>query len=297
VVFASFLREYVKDRLIDQLKERSPQTTAELAKEVKGSWHRVQENLLELCLDGKVRRMIVGGRYLWFYETKKKASKGMSVQAAIVPLVVALLIFSQAVILAQANINATNETPLMDEIRDVPTVVQTNHSNNIIVRDSGNPGILDVVATDLDNTKTIGSPTGSNDQQSYDLDNTLFNDDSTVELEKSEYSNETGNSTNSTEMAKDLPHLVASISNYNVTRGGQIVVYATIKNDGTAIANKIVVAWQLPLGLQLVSQDDSCTSLLPDQDCTASLTLTTPLNSEIGKNHAKIVLNYEYTKK
>lgn len=91
----------MKDDLVKLIEEKSPQTTAELAKSLKLSWHRVQENLLELLIDGRVDRMVVGGRYLWFSKKDKKvykkgyagglASTGMIAIVAMAVLVLAIV--------------------------------------------------------------------------------------------------------------------------------------------------------------------------------------------------------------
>ncbi len=60
----------MREKLIRLLKERSPQTTYELARKVHFSWHTTQEALLELLAEGKVKRMKVGGRHLWFYDMR-----------------------------------------------------------------------------------------------------------------------------------------------------------------------------------------------------------------------------------
>jgi hypothetical protein len=267
----------VKDKLISQLKERSPQTTAELAKEVKGSWHRAQENLLELCLDGKVRRMIVGGRYLWFLETKKK---GLSAQTRLIPIFVALLILSQAVILAQLTNSTANETFMAGEF--APTV-QTNSSNSIIVTEVMTGGVIPVPATNSSNATDAATAAAAGEILAAPSSSTT------------EYASALGGSgANYTAggTSGDMPHLVATISNYRVTRGDQIVIVAAIRNDGTGLAERIDIVWQLPAGLQTVGQSDTCDSLQPGEECSASITLATD-DVGIGKNTAKIVLNYE----
>jgi hypothetical protein len=68
----------MRDDLVKLLEQKSPQTTAELANKLKLSWHRVHENLLELVIEGRIDRMVVGGRYLWFSKKDKKVyRKGM----------------------------------------------------------------------------------------------------------------------------------------------------------------------------------------------------------------------------
>jgi len=65
----------MKERILKLLRERSPQTTAEIAQKVGLSWHTAHERLLELQVEGKIRRMKVGGRHLWFYEEGSDAGK------------------------------------------------------------------------------------------------------------------------------------------------------------------------------------------------------------------------------
>jgi hypothetical protein len=288
----------VKDKLISQLKERSPQTTAELAKEVKGSWHRVQENLLELCLDGKVRRMIVGGRYLWFYEAKKK---GLSAQTSLVPIFVALLILSQAVIMAQTMGNVTNET-----FGDVPRFAQTNASSSIILNEVVVDGIIPVTTTNSSNVSATDTNPVISDTAAVDISMAMPENETNSSIATDEaVSFASVNETNLSTVTADYssttdttvsdiskPHLSASISNYNATRGGQIAITATIVNDGAAVAKRIGAAWQLPTGMRVVGQSSNCSELEPGAGCIASITLATD-EAGIGRNRAKIVLNYE----
>ena len=64
-------------RILELLKKKSPQTTLEVAKAAGMSWHVVQEQLLEMQIDGKLDRITVGRQNLWFVKGQKlTAMKG-----------------------------------------------------------------------------------------------------------------------------------------------------------------------------------------------------------------------------
>ncbi len=58
-------------QILDLLRRKSPQTTLEVAKAAKMSWHVIQEQLLELQIDGKLDRITVGRQNLWFLKGQK----------------------------------------------------------------------------------------------------------------------------------------------------------------------------------------------------------------------------------
>ena len=63
-------------KILDLLRKKSPQTTLEIAKGMKLSWHVVQEQLLEMQIDGKVDRIKVGGQNLWYLKGMKPTLMG-----------------------------------------------------------------------------------------------------------------------------------------------------------------------------------------------------------------------------
>jgi DNA-binding Lrp family transcriptional regulator len=65
----------MKNRLIEILRERSPRTTAEIAEKLGVSWHTIHEKLLEMQIEGIVKRIVVSGRHLWFLENDKLLEK------------------------------------------------------------------------------------------------------------------------------------------------------------------------------------------------------------------------------
>ncbi len=54
------------ERILSLLSEKSPRTTSEVAELLDLSWHSAHENLLELQLSGKVNRIFIGNRHIWF---------------------------------------------------------------------------------------------------------------------------------------------------------------------------------------------------------------------------------------
>jgi DNA-binding Lrp family transcriptional regulator len=58
-------------QILELLRKKSPQTTLEIAKAAKMSWHVIQEQLLELQIDGKLDRITVGRQNLWFPKGSK----------------------------------------------------------------------------------------------------------------------------------------------------------------------------------------------------------------------------------
>ncbi len=52
--------------ILSLLSEKSPRTTSEIAERLSLSWHSVQESLLELQVAGKVGRIFIANRHIWF---------------------------------------------------------------------------------------------------------------------------------------------------------------------------------------------------------------------------------------
>ena len=63
-------------KIIDLLRKKSPETTLEIAKSLKVSWHVVQEHLLEMQIDGRIERIKVGGQNLWYLKGTKPTLMG-----------------------------------------------------------------------------------------------------------------------------------------------------------------------------------------------------------------------------
>ncbi|HLC67922.1 MAG TPA: hypothetical protein VJI12_03500, partial [archaeon] len=87
-------------KILELLKKKSPQTTLEIAKSVDKSWHMVQEQLLEMQIDGKLDRITVGRQNLWFVKGQKmmRGTAANSMLLGIVALLAVLVIFNTLVI-------------------------------------------------------------------------------------------------------------------------------------------------------------------------------------------------------
>jgi predicted transcriptional regulator len=92
------------------------------------------------------------------------------------------------------------------------------------------------------------------------------------------------------------PILTVRISSPEKTfRGEQFDVSAIVSNTGNSEARNVRLEWILSDGFEIVSGQDSaeCGTISPDSECMSSLTLSTPISADIGKNEIGVVVSYE----
>src|SRR3989344_2441087 len=79
-------------KILELLKKKSPQTTLEIAKSVDKSWHMVQEQLLEMQIDGKLDRINVGRQNLWFVKVQKMM-RGTVANTLLIGIIAVIAVF------------------------------------------------------------------------------------------------------------------------------------------------------------------------------------------------------------
>ncbi len=118
-------------QILDLLRRKSPQTTLEVAKAAKMSWHVIQEQLLELQIDGKLDRITVGRQNLWFLKGQKwKGSTGLSSIFMLVGLVAVIAIIGILLATTHLPSNASNYST---------TIINQTPLNYVIYDDSNDP--------------------------------------------------------------------------------------------------------------------------------------------------------------
>src|SRR3989344_1269215 len=100
-------------RILELLKKKSPQTTLEVARAAGMSWHVVQEQLLEMQIDGKLDRINVGRQNLWFPKGAKL--KGTVANSFLIGIVAVLAVLVSMNAVPQISVN-TDVSELGDRI-------------------------------------------------------------------------------------------------------------------------------------------------------------------------------------
>jgi len=268
----------MREKLLEFLHERSPQTTLELANKIDASWHTVQETLLEMQIEGRVRRMCVGGRHLWFCDEKKKNSKkrrkslaGLSSQTRFVAIALIIIVLSQGMITAidiagNSTSNFTGEVTLDEQIRTADSAM--NSSDN----ESAAPDIL--------------SNASSYDTQPFNSSNITLPANESVAMvnESQEASTAVGTpSDSSLDISIEAPG--------RVTRSNELAIKATI--TARADAKNIAITWLLPSGFETVSESSGCSSLQSGQSCVAEILVRSNTSAQLGPNAIKVNVTYE----
>jgi len=80
-----------------------------------------------------------------------------------------------------------------------------------------------------------------------------------------------------------------------VTRGEIFNISAKITNDGTVDATNVVLNWDIPEKFGIVSGDltNNCGTIPSDSFCSAELTVSTSIDTDLGNNLIKTVVSYE----
>jgi uncharacterized repeat protein (TIGR01451 family) len=79
-----------------------------------------------------------------------------------------------------------------------------------------------------------------------------------------------------------------------ITRGEEVVLKAYATNIGSLKAKNVVVNWQLPYGFEIISDSlENCGDLEPESNCISEIIVKSSLNTVLGINDAKVVVNYE----
>lgn len=275
----------MREQLLELLDRRSPQTTSELAKSIKGSWHRVQENLLELVIEGKIERMIVGGRYLWFSKKDKKIHKkgvsGMSPILKLAILFIGVLLISN-IIFSTDIINDSNFSLNMGTTGNVVGIEQLQEQLDEIINGSPGNETNHTLEVDIINETNNTLP---------EIPETLFNETNVTEI------NLTINSTiNSTVIAPETtkPVLNVEITRPDrVSRGDVFVMKAIVTNTGTGTARNIIVTWNMPEGFAISATNQDCAILEPGTSCTSLINVQTNVPAFPGVNRIGVRVNYE----
>jgi hypothetical protein len=263
----------LRDELLELLEKRSPQTTSELAKSVKGSWHRVQENLLELIIDGKIDRMVVGGRYLWFSKKDKKVHKGVSGMSPILKLAIlfiAVLLISN-IIFSTDIINDSNFSGNIGTTGNVANIEQLQEQLEGIINDTVNEtqtkytnGTLQVVSELFENDTNIT-------EINMTINDTIIPVPDTL-----------------------IPNInVEIIHPDKVTRGDAIVIRAVVTNTGTGTARNVIVKWDMPEGFSISATNQDCAILEPGASCTSLINVQTSVPALPGMNKIGVRVEYE----
>jgi hypothetical protein len=273
----------LREQLLELLDRRSPQTTSELAKSIKGSWHRVQENLLELLIDGKIERMVVGGRYLWFSKKDKKVHKkgvsGMSPILKLAILFIGVLLISN-IIFSTDIINDSNFSLNMGTTGNVVGVDQLQEQLKDIINGSpGNETSEEIVMPDNQTNDTL------------QVISELFENTNVTEMNLT-----INDAINSSIIAPEITKPVLNVEMIrpdNVSRGDVFVMKAIVTNTGTGTAHNIIVTWNMPEGFAISATNQDCAILEPGTSCTSLIDVQTNVPALPGENRIGVRVNYE----
>jgi predicted transcriptional regulator len=88
---------------------------------------------------------------------------------------------------------------------------------------------------------------------------------------------------------------VRIISPDRTLRGEQLDISAVVSNSGNSDAKNVRLEWIIPSGFEIVSGDNpaNCGTLSSNSECTNSLTLSSPISADIGKNEIRVIVKYE----
>lgn len=230
-----------------------------------------------------------------------KNKKSTSGQVQILTIFMFLFIVPASIIIAQnatQGMNSTGELILGQVNVTAETFTEQNQTGSEIPNEtfsSENQTNLTEQNYTAEENLTEVKETISNETVSNE---TILNE--TAEIPEPE--NETVQEpTNETQPPEELPKILQPIlsvrisSQDKILRGEQFDVSAIISNSGNSDAKNVRLEWIIPTGFEIVSGQASadCGTIGPDSECASSLTLSTHMSAEIGKNKIRVVVKYE----
>jgi hypothetical protein len=230
--------------------------------------HTSRKYINELIRVGEIIQRSVGAAKLCYLKNinnekifEKKSFFQKFNLKLIISVVLATFLLSEVVILAYEN-NSLNET-----LTDNGSINTSPLTSSIILNDSN---ISQMIETAIENSSNA----------------TVEINDSLIPVENLTPSENTSiESHPKMNITLDFPQ--------RITRGEEFKVKAYATNIGSLTAKNVVINWQLPNSLEIVSDSSNCTDLEPNSVCNSEITVKSNVSAELGVNDLKIVVNYE----
>ena len=239
-------------------------------------------------------------------ESRRKSSTG---QVQILTIFMFLFLVPASIIIAQnatQNMNSTGEL-VLEQVNITPeTFTEPNQTN---------PEIANQTQFEINTASIINEPNETISEfqnQTAEPENITIQENATAEttILNETVSNETilneANETislpeNETQLPEELPEILQPVLSVRISsqgktlRGEQFDISAVVTNSGNSEAKNVRLSWEIPPQFEIVSGQASaeCGDISPDSECMSSLTLSTPISADIGKNEIMVVVKYE----